>query len=82
MDLREAFLPTLFGGEEDHSDMRKIHGHLFKQGGLGIPEHQDSARFCYSTSMALCGELVVFLLGSDELKYVSHRLFICSASKW
>ena len=34
--LREAFLSTLFGGEEISADPREILGHSMKRGVLGI----------------------------------------------
>ena len=36
--LREAFFPTLFGGEEVSANLREILGYSVKRGGLGIAD--------------------------------------------
>ena len=41
--LRKKFSPALFGGEEINADFRKILGHNFNHGGLGILNPRLSA---------------------------------------
>ena len=36
--LREAFFPTIFGGEEVSANLKEILGHSVKRRGLGIPD--------------------------------------------
>ena len=50
--LREKSPPSLFGGEEITANFRKILGHSFKHGGLGIPDPRLSAESAYNTSKA------------------------------
>ena len=79
-DLREAFFPALFGGEEVSADLREILGHSVKCGGLGIPYPQLLAERAYNTSKASTEVLVGSLLGGTNLNYVAHKGFICRAS--
>ena len=68
--IREKFFPALFRGEEINAEFRKILGHSFKHGGLGIPDPRLSAESAYNTSKAASGELVESLLGGSALNYV------------
>ena len=52
---RETFFPALFGGEEMNTNFRKILGHSFKRGGLGIPDPRLSVESAHSTSKESCG---------------------------
>ena len=79
--LREKFFPSLFRGEEIDADFRKILGHGFKHGGLGIPDPRLSAESSYNTSKAASRELVDSLLGGFVLKYVGHRACVRKASQ-
>ena len=36
--IREAFLTSLFGGEEVSANLRETIDHIVKRGGLGVPE--------------------------------------------
>ena len=71
--LKKKFLPTIFGEEEINADFRKILGHSFKRGSLGIPDPRLSAESSYNTSKAASWELVYSLLGVSSLNYVGHR---------
>ena len=79
--LREKFFPSLFGGEEITADFRKILGHSFKHGGLGIPDPRLSAERVYNTSKAASRELVDSLLGGSAINYVGNRACVRKASQ-
>ena len=76
--LREKIFPALFGGDEIKSNFRKILGHTFKHGGLGIPEPRLSEESAYNTSKAARRELVDSLLGGSALNCVRHRACVRS----
>ena len=62
-DLREAFFPALFGGEEVSADLREILGHSVKRRGLGILKPRLLAEHAYNTSKSASEVLVGSLLG-------------------
>ena len=72
-DIREKYLPALFGGEDINSNFWKILGHIINHGGLGIPNPRLSAESVYNISKASSGELVDYILGVTTLNYVGHR---------
>ena len=78
--LREAFFPTLFGGEEIRSDLREILGNSVKCGGLGTPQPRLSAERMYNTSKASSEVLVGSLLGGTNLNYIAHKTCVRRAS--
>ena len=79
-ELREAFFPALFVGEEFSADLREILGHSMKHGGLGIPDPRLSSELAYNTSKSASEVLVGSLIGGTELNYVSHKGCIRRAS--
>ena len=53
--LREKFFLALFRREEINADFRKIIGHRFKRGGLGIPDPRCQRRVPTTTPRRLVG---------------------------
>ena len=78
-DLRDKFLPALFGGAEITANFRKILGHSVKHGGLCIPDPRLSEESAYNTFEVASRELVDSLLGGSVLHYVGHMACVCKA---
>ena len=49
-DLREKFLPALFGGGDINTNFWQILGDVVNHNGLGIPDPRMSAESAYNTS--------------------------------
>ena len=82
--LREAFFPAIFVVEEVSLELRKILGHSFKHGGLGIPDLCLSEEHAYSTSKSASEVLLGSLLRGKYLNYVAHKGCVrrASADRW
>ena len=80
MALREKIFPAPFRGDDINTNFRKILGRSVRNGGLGIPDPQFSAKSAYNTSKAASRELIDSLLGRSALNYVDHRAIVRKAS--
>ena len=78
--LREKFSPTLFGGEDINTNLRKILGHRVNNSGLGITDPRMLEESAYNTSKAASGKLVDYLSGGSALNCVGHRACVHGAS--
>ena len=76
--LRENVFPAISGGGVN-TDFRKILGHSFNNGGLGIPYPQFPADVTYNTYKVSSGRLVDSLLGGAALNCLGHRACIFRA---